>query len=76
MGFRRSRQTRYMIESTVLALLYTVVPVIFLFAIQFSRQTSPLVLFLWLAGTLGWTALITYLYVKKISKRGGITFRE
>lgn len=71
-----SRQARFMLESTVLALLYTVVPVIFLVLLQLSRQTSPLFLIIWLAATLGWTGLITYLYVKKLSRRGGITFRD
>ncbi|MCS6783605.1 MAG: hypothetical protein RMI43_05120 [Candidatus Caldarchaeum sp.] len=76
MRIRLSRQARYMIESTILALLYTVVPVVFLYALQAFRLTTPPFLIIWLVATLGWTALITYVYVKKISKHGGFTFRE
>ncbi|MEM4183335.1 MAG: hypothetical protein QXG52_05830 [Candidatus Caldarchaeum sp.] len=65
-----------MIESTVLAIIYTAVPVLLLFVLQTTRQTTPLNMILWLLVALGWMALITYLYVKKFSKRGGLTLRE
>lgn len=76
MGFKQRRQSRFMIESTVLAVLYTAVPVLLLFVLQTTRQTTPFNMIIWLLVTLGWMALITYLYVNKISRRGGLTFRE
>ncbi|MEM1940330.1 MAG: hypothetical protein QXS96_03425 [Candidatus Caldarchaeum sp.] len=75
MRFKLSRQTRFMLESLALAILYTALPILLLIILQTFRSLTALNLVLWLVFTLGWTALITYIYVKKISKRGGLTFR-
>lgn len=75
MRFKLSRQTRFMLESLALAILYTALPILLLIILQTLRSLTPPNIILWLLFTLGWTALITYIYVKKISKRGGLTFR-
>ncbi len=76
LNMRLSRQMKFIIESTVLAFLLTAVPVTLLVFFYANGLLTPLNLVAWLAVALGWTALITFIYMRKISKRGGLTFKQ
>ncbi|MEM4281451.1 MAG: hypothetical protein QW470_03930 [Candidatus Caldarchaeum sp.] len=73
---RLSRQMKFIVESTLLAVLLTAVPVILLVLFYLNGLLTPLNLVVWLFAALGWTALITIIYVRKLSKRGGITLKQ
>ncbi|GBC69126.1 hypothetical protein HRbin01_00819 [archaeon HR01] len=60
---------RLILEATVLAIYLTIVPVAVLVWFYFSGLFNPLYLIGWLGLALGWTALLTYLYMRRSRKR-------
>ncbi|MEM4189044.1 MAG: hypothetical protein QW544_00830 [Candidatus Caldarchaeum sp.] len=73
---RLSRQMKFIMESTLLAVLLTAVPVVLLAFFYFNSLMTSQNLLIWLAAALGWTAIITVIYVKRLAKRGGLTLKE
>ncbi len=55
-------------ESTFLAVLFTIVPILVLVLLYFMELTRPLYLIGWLALALGWTSLLTTVYLRRVRK--------
>jgi hypothetical protein len=64
-----SAAIRMILEATLLAVFLTILPVAVLFLFYFSGLFNPIYLFAWLALALGWTALLTYIYMRRSKKR-------
>ncbi|MCS6769845.1 MAG: hypothetical protein NZ570_05360 [Candidatus Caldarchaeum sp.] len=71
-----STPRKFIIESILVALLMTSLPVALLVWLGFNRLTTPLNMVVWLVAALGWTALVVVVYVKRSSRRGGIVLKS
>ncbi|MEM4416580.1 MAG: hypothetical protein QXD32_00810 [Nitrososphaerota archaeon] len=60
---------RLILEATVLAIYLTIVPVAVLVWFYFSGLFSIIYLISWLVLALGWTAFLTYLYMRRSKRR-------
>ncbi len=55
-------------ESTFLAVLFTILPIVVLVLLYFMELTRPIYLIGWLALALGWTALLTTVYLRRVRR--------
>ena len=66
-----SKALQFILEATVLAASFTIVPVAVLVWFYLSALIKPIYLVGWLALTLVWTALLTTIYLRRARKAVG-----
>ncbi|MEM0444149.1 MAG: hypothetical protein QXS57_00245 [Candidatus Caldarchaeum sp.] len=67
---------KFILESFLLALLMTSLPIGLLVFLNNNRLITPFNMVAWLLATLAWTALVVVLYMKKGLKGKGFILRS
>ncbi|MEM1944391.1 MAG: hypothetical protein QW756_04020 [Nitrososphaerota archaeon] len=65
-----SKALKFILEATVLAILLTMLPIAVLTWLYLSQLMRPIYLVAWMGLAVGWTGLLTFIYLRRGRRTG------